>query len=142
VKETESSKPPGGVISYSVELGNLQALADATERIDTLMLGSAQVEVESGEFNDLLALDKCEDSDDEDDLYQLPGTENLVATQVEPSDFADSDWEDTPGFHLGLMGDPLARRAEHVLRQGCPFPGDDQDDPDIRDRERFHVYRT
>ena len=111
---------------YSVEIRTLQALADATERIDTLTLGSAQIELESGKIDDLPTLEECDSSEDEEDFFQIPETENLLATKIEPSDLNDSNEDDLPGCHLGLMGDPLARWAVHVLKQGCPYPGDVQ----------------
>ena len=135
-------KPPGGVTAYSVEIGTLQALADVTEQIDTLTLGSAQIELESGEIDDLPTLEECDSSEDEEDFFQIPETENLVATKIEPSDLNDSNEDDLPGCNLGLMGDPLARRAVHILKQGCPYPGDVQNGAEKISIGRFHVYHT
>ena len=142
VKGSDNSKPPGGVTAYSIEIGTLQALADVTERINTLTLGSAQIELESGEINDLPTLEECDSSEDEEDFFQIPETENLVTTKIEPSDLNDSDEDDLPGCHLGLMGDPLARQAVHVLKQGCPHPGDAQNGAEKISIGRFRIYHT
>ena len=142
IKGSDNSKPLGGVTAYSIDIGTLQALADATERINTLTLGSAQIELESGKIDDLPTLEECDSSEDEEDFFQIPETENLVATKIEPSDLNNSDEDDLPGCHLGLMGDPLARRAVHVLKQGCPYPGDVQKGAEEISIGRFHVYRT
>ena len=100
---------------YSMEIGTLQALADATERINTLTLGSDQIELESGEIDDLPTLEECDSSEDKEDFFQIPETENLVTTKIEPSDLNDSDSDDLPGCHLGLMGDPKGKeRANEV----------------------------
>ncbi|KAF8546741.1 hypothetical protein OG21DRAFT_1397201, partial [Imleria badia] len=40
------------------------------------------------------------------------------------------------------MGNPLAHRVEHILRQGCPFPGDNVSDQRTAATDRFHVHRT
>ena len=40
------------------------------------------------------------------------------------------------------MGDPLARQAVHVLKQGCPYPGDVQNGAENISIGRFRVYRT
>ncbi|KAG2126511.1 hypothetical protein DEU56DRAFT_697882, partial [Suillus clintonianus] len=40
------------------------------------------------------------------------------------------------------MGDPLARRAEHLLRLHVPYPGDDLESENTFSEERFLVYRT
>ena len=39
------------------------------------------------------------------------------------------------------MGDPLARRAEEVLRQGWLYPGDIPGEPRFRNPECFYVHR-
>ena len=38
------------------------------------------------------------------------------------------------------MGDPLTRRAEEVLRQGWPYPGDIPGEPRFRNPEHFYVH--
>ena len=79
-----------------------------TERINTLTLGSAQIELESGEIDNLPTLEECDSPEDEEDFFQIPETKNLVTTKIEPSDLNNSDEDDLPGCHLSLMGDPLA----------------------------------
>ncbi|KAF9235554.1 hypothetical protein BU15DRAFT_51250, partial [Melanogaster broomeanus] len=41
----------------------------------------------------------------------------------------------------GCMGDPLARRAEEILRRCTPYPKDDPRDDRVYDQHRFTVYR-
>ncbi|KAG1894470.1 uncharacterized protein F5891DRAFT_961436, partial [Suillus fuscotomentosus] len=40
------------------------------------------------------------------------------------------------------IGDPLARRAEAILRQNAPYPGDDLGKEETLSSERFLIYRT
>ncbi|KIJ10554.1 hypothetical protein PAXINDRAFT_16471 [Paxillus involutus ATCC 200175] len=46
------------------------------------------------------------------------------------------------GVRPGRMGDPLAWRAEEVLRTCTPYPEDDVHRGDVFDRERFSVYHV
>ena len=141
VKGSESAKPPGAVTSYSMEIESLQALADATERLDTLTLGSAVIDFEPDKLKDLPALAECDDEDYKDEAFEMVETKDLVADAFQPND-AEEVVPDSLGPHTHLMGDPLARRAEHVLLQGCPYPGDNPDDPKTNSKIRFYVYRT
>ncbi|KAG1859921.1 hypothetical protein C8R48DRAFT_605427, partial [Suillus tomentosus] len=40
------------------------------------------------------------------------------------------------------IGDPLVRRAEAILRQNAPYPGDDLGKEETLSSERFLIYRT
>ena len=131
---TESSKPPGMVTLHSMGLGgvlrDLQALADTTEQSDTLTLASAWI-VEGWESED-------------EGTFQVTRPDPIVTiVNADENHSIDEDDEDNiPFHHLGRMGDPLARRAEYILRQGCPFPGDELSLPETPAKDRFCIYRT
>ena len=79
----------------------------------------------------------------DNESYQWLGSEDLDLPPLK--DINDDDEfipDDGPAFHNGRMGDPLACRAEYILRQGCPFPGDDSDESSMVDKDHFHVFRT
>ena len=130
-----SSSGPPGLSSHRMGLGgvlrDLQSLADTTERVDTLTLGSVHLEIAPGS-----------NEDDDDWLPGLPLVEDGTNLSELDTDDSDSNENDVPYNHRGRMGDPLARRAEHILHQGCPYPGDNTEDPDCKDRLRFSVHRT
>ena len=96
-----SSKPPG-VSSFSVhvtpDIEQLRALADTTESLDQLELGTCELMLESFML-------------EEDDSRHRK------------------------------MGDPLARRAEHVLAMSALFPEDNTDTLETYRHDRFTVYR-
>ena len=122
-----SSSGPPGLSSHRMGLGgvlrDLQSLADTTECVDTLTLGSVHLEIALGS-----------NEDDDDWLPGLPLVEDGTNLSELDTDDSDSNENDVPYNHRGRMGDPLARRAEHILHQGCPYPGDNTEDPDCKDR--------
>ena len=103
-------------------LRDLQSLADTTERVDTLMLSSVHLEIAPGS-----------NEDDDDWLPGLPLVEDGTNLSELDIDDSDSNENDVPYNHRGRMGDPLARRAEHILCQGCPYPGDNTEDSNCKD---------
>ena len=99
---------------YSMEIKSLQALADTTKHLDTLTLGSAVIDFEPDKLEDLPALAECDDKDQEDEAFEMVETKDLVADAFQPND-TEEVVPDSLRPHTHLMGDPLARRAEHVL---------------------------
>ena len=47
---------------------------------------------------------------------------------------------DEPNYRRQQMGDPLARRVEHVLAMSAPYPGDNTMDLGTYRRDRFSVF--
>jgi hypothetical protein len=96
------NKPPGKVSSYSVRIApdikTLRELADTTETIDHLELGSCELMIES---------------------FMV----------------------DEPDYRRQRMGDPLARRVEHVLAMSALYPGDNTMDLGTYPRVRFSVFQ-
>ena len=100
-----------------MEIESLQALVDMTERLDTLTLGSAVIDFEPDELKDLPALTECDDEDHEDEAFEMVETKDLVTDTFQPND-TEEVVPDSLGPHTHLMGDLMARQAEHVLLQG------------------------
>ena len=115
VKGPESAKPPGAVTLYSMEIESLQALADATKRLDTLTLGSAIIDFEPDKLKDLPALAECDDEDYEDEAFEMVETKDLVADAFQPND-AEEVVPDSLGPHTlsRSLGPRLCRDRKGV----------------------------
>ena len=127
-----TSHPPGtsGIPAYSIEIHCWESLAEMTEQSDTIFLGS--VGLGSEQFED--DLPGLLDDDDESPPDHSPETTTTLVDEEQELIRASvhMPWQ---------MGDPLARRAEEVLRQGWPYPGDIPGEPRFCDPERFYVHR-
>jgi hypothetical protein len=133
VPSNRRDRPPG-VPSYAMhvdtgETERLRVLADSTESIEELTVGSMQLECEGEVTQDNGGWTNT-------DSWDWPSESGS------DQDGDRSRYDLTSKVTPAPLGDPLARRAEELLAINTPYPGDDISNGETFLAGRFTVYRT